>query len=282
MSASGRREAVEHLRARGFSERRACRLASLSRCGARYTSRKAAGDEALAASLRSVALKHPRFGYRRAHAILRRAGERVNHKRVARLWRLAALSLPRRRPRRRYQPQPQAVPQRASRPNEVWTYDFMHDSCASGRRLKLLTVTDEFTRESLCVETRTSIRSRAVVEVLGRLVQERGAPAYLRSDNGPELVSRYVRTWLGVRGVRTLYIEPGAPWQNAYAESFNGRLRDECLNMEWFRNPEEARVTVESWRRYYNEERPHSSLGYLTPTEFRQEYERRQPSTPRL
>lgn len=148
----------------------------------------------------------------------------------------------------------------------------------------MLTVTDEFTRESLTVETRTSIKARTVTEVLARIVAERGAPAYLRSDNGSELTARYVRTWLAVRGVSTLYIEPGAPWQNAYSESFNGRLRDECLNMEWFRNLNEAQVVVESWRRYHNEERPHSSLQYRTPVEFRQEYgrEQAQPSTLRL
>jgi putative transposase len=155
----------------------------------------------------------------------------------------------------------------------------MHDACASGRKLKLLTITDEFTRESICVETRTSIKSRAVVEVLDRLICERGTPAYLRSDNGPELVARQVRTWLGVKGVQTLYIEPGSPWQNAKAESFNGRLRDECLNMEWFRNLREAQVVIESWRRFYNEERPHSSLRYKTPTEFRREYEHAQAQT---
>ncbi len=152
----------------------------------------------------------------------------------------------------------------------------MHDACANGRRLKLLTVTDELTRESICVETRTSIKARAVVEVLERLISERGMPAYLRSDNGPELVARQVRTWLGVRGVQTLYIEPGSPWQNAKAESFNGRLRDECLNMEWFRNLTEAQVVIESWRCYYNEERPHTSLQSKTPVEFRRDYERAQ------
>jgi putative transposase len=200
------------------------------------------------------------------------------------VWRISGLSLPRRRPRRRYKPQPKLAPQQATRPNEVWTYDFMHDACANGRKLKLLTVTDEFTRESICVETRTSIKSRAVVEVLERLIKEHGTPAYLRSDNGPELVARQVRTWLGVRGITTLYMEPGSPWQNAKAESFNGRLRDECLNMEWFRNLREAQVVVESWRRFYNKERPHSSLSYKTPVEFRHEYEREQTqlSTRRL
>jgi putative transposase len=177
VSAAARREAVGWLRARGFSERRSCRLASLSRCGARYTSRKRANDEQLAGELRALAARYKRFGYRRAHAVLRRDGQTINHKRVARVWRVCGLSLPRRRPRRRYKPQPPTAPRQATRPNEVWTYDFMHDACASGRKLKLLTVMDEFTRESICVETRTSIKSRAVVEVLGRLMQEHGTPA---------------------------------------------------------------------------------------------------------
>lgn len=279
VSATARREAVGWLQARGFSERRSCRLVSLSRCGARYASRKQASDERLADELRRIATRYKRFGYRRAHAVLRRDGQTLNHKRVARVWRITGLSLPRRRPRRRYKPQPSTAQQQATRPNEVWTYDFMHDACASGRKLKLLTVTDEFTRESICVETRTSIKSRAVVEVLERLIKERGTPAYLRSDNGPELVARQVRTWLKVKGVTTLYIEPGSPWQNAKAESFNGRLRDECLNMEWFRNLREAQVVIESWRCFYNEERPHSSLRYKTPTEFRREYERVEAQT---
>ena len=280
VSAAARREAVDWLQARGFSERRSCRLTSLSRCGARYTSRTRASDEQLADELRTIATRYPRFGYRRAHAVLRRDGQTINHKRVARLWRSTGLCLPRRRPRRRYKPQPNLAPQPATRPNEVWTYDFMHDACANGRRLKLLTVTDEFTRESLTVETRTSIKSRAVVEVLERLMCERGTPAFLRSDNGPELIARQVREWLAVKGVQTLYIEPGSPWQNAKAESFNGRLRDECLNMEWFRNLREAQVVIESWRHFYNEERPHSSLGYRTPVEFRHEYERQQQQQP--
>ncbi len=137
----------------------------------------------------------------------------------------------------------------------------------------MLTVVDEFTRESLCVETRTSIKSRAVVEVLERLTGERGAPTYLRSDNGSEFIAGRVRDWLATKQIATLYIERGSPWQNAFGESFNGRLRDECLNIEWFNNLREAKVVIEAWRQHYNEERPHSSLKYLTPVEFRLAYQ---------
>ena len=171
------------------------------------------------------------------------------------------------------------VVQTATRPNEVWTYDFVHDWCAGGQRLKMLTLVDEFTRESLCIETRSSIKSQAVISILSKVMAERGVPAYLRSDNGPELVAHRVKEWLAAQGTQTLYIEPGSPWQNARGESFNGRLRDECLNIEWFYGLREAQVMVENWRRFYNEERPHSSLNYRTPVEFRQEYERQQTET---
>lgn len=248
----------------------------MSRCGARYHSSTSDADDKLADELRALAARHPRFGYRRAHALLRRAGQMVNHKRVWRVWRAAGLVLPRRRRSRRLQPSSATPPRQATRPNEVWTDDFVHDACLTGRKLKLLTVVDEFTRESLCVATRTSIKSQAVIEVLARLTRERAIPAYMRSDNGAEFIARQVKVWLGSKEIQTLYIEPGSRWQNAKGESFNGRLRDECLNMECFNNPQEAQVVTESWRKYYNEERPHSSLDYQTPMEFRRGYEQQQ------
>lgn len=230
-------------------------------------------DAKLGDELKLIAAKHLRFGYRRAYAMLRREGQRINHKRVARVWRLTGLTLPHRRPRKRRKAELVTLAvNAATRPNEVWTYDFVHDWCASGQKLKLLTVVDEFTRESLCIETRTSIKSQAVIAVLNRLVKERGAPTYLRSDNGPEFVAGRVKRWLAGADIQTLYIKPGSPWQNAFGESFNGRLRDECLNVEWFTNLAEAKVVVEAWRRRYNEERPHSSLKYQTPVEFRLAY----------
>lgn len=158
----------------------------------------------------------------------------------------------------------------------MWTYDFVHDACANGQRLKILTVVDEFTRESLAVEVATTLRASAVLHVLAGLVAQHGAPAYLRSDNGPEFVAQAVQRWVQEQQVQTLYIAPGSPWQNAYGESFNGRLRDECLNLEWFRNLHEARVVIEAWRRQYNDDRPHSSLDYQTPRAFRLAYERQQ------
>lgn len=159
-------------------------------------------------------------------------------------------------------------PHAAMRPHQVWAYDFVHDKCNQGHKLRFLTITDEFTRQSLAVVAATSIQSRHVIEVLERLFVEHGAPQYLRSDNGPEFVSKAVQQWLKAQGVQTAYIEPGCPWQNGFAESFHSRFRDECLDREWFHNVREARVLAESYRRYYNEERPHSSLNYMTPFEF--------------
>jgi putative transposase len=155
----------------------------------------------------------------------------------------------------------------------VWTYDFVQDACANGQRLKILTVTDEFTRESVAIDVATRIPARRVTEVLAQVMQTRGTPAYLRSDNGPEFVAQVVRGWLQAQQVQTVYIDPGSPWQNAYGESVGGRFRDECLNVEWFRNVAEATVVIETWRRQGNDDRPHSSLGYQTPLQFRVAYE---------
>lgn len=165
------------------------------------------------------------------------------------------------------------TPIAATRPNHVGTYDFVHDTCANGQRLKILTVTDEFTCERLAIEVGTRMRARQVIQVLERMIRVRGTPDYLRSDNGPEFVAQAVQQWLHGQQIQTAYIEPGSPWQNAYGESFNGGLRDECLTLEWFRNVAVAKVVIELWRRQYNEQRPHSSLGYQTPVKFRQAYD---------
>ncbi len=174
----------------------------------------------------------------------------------------------RRRPDRKV-----CTPIAATRPNQVWTYDVVYDTCANGQRLKILTVTDEFTRESLAIEVATRMRARQVIQVLEGVIRERGISAFLRSDNGPEFVAQAVQQWLQAQQIQTAYIEPGSPWQNPYGESFNGRLRDECLTLEWFRNVAEAKVVIAMWRREYNQDRPHSSLGYQTPLQFRQAYD---------
>lgn len=273
VTAAQRRDAVGILKVLKVSERRSCQLAGISRHGVRYETRRS--DSALLEKLRAIAEKHPRYGYRRACALLRRDGDEVNHKRVHRVWREAKLSLPLRRPRKRRVGVSAITCAQALRPNHVWTYDFVFDRCANGQQIKLLTVVDEYTRESLAIHVATSIKSRTVIGVLSRLVAARGAPQCLRSDNGSEFVAARVKEWLTEKGVQTLYIEPGSPWQNAKGESFNGRLRDECLNVEWFKNLREATVIVETWRRHYNQERPHSSLDYRTPSEFYAVYKQR-------
>ena len=160
------------------------------------------------------------------------------------------------------QPAPTLTPSRA---NQVWSYDFVFDACANGQQIKCLTLVDEYTRECLAIDVGGSIRSGRVIEVLARVISRRGTPRYLRSNNGPEFVSRALLEWIVDQGIETALIDPGKPWQNGTTESFNGKLRDECLNMEWFRNRTEARLVIEDWREHYNTVRPHSSLGYLTP-----------------
>lgn len=253
--------------ARGLSSRRACRLMDVARSTLNYQSRMPARDALLEPRLREVAQLHPRYGYRRAWAVLNR-GMLINLKRVRRLWQRLGLSLPKRRPRRRVHSM-SLRSLSATTANQVWAYDFVHDSCANGQKLKLLTVVDEWTRECLAIEVGARINSARVKEVLSRLMSWHGRPTYLRSDNGPEFVATRVKEWLKTSGVQTTFIEPGKPWQNGTNESFNGKLRDECLNMEWFRNRAEARVLIEGWRRHYNEERPHSSLDYQTPAQVR-------------
>ena len=161
--------------------------------------------------------------------------------------------------------QPAGRPLTPSRANQVWSYDFVFDACANGQQIKCLTLVDEYTRECLAIDVGGSIRSGRVIEVLARVISRRGTPRYLRSNNGPEFVSRALLEWIVDQGIETALIDPGKPWQNGTTESFNGKLRDECLNMEWFRNRTEARLVIEDWREHYNTVRPHSSLGYLTP-----------------
>ena len=267
MSVLVRREAVAYATGRGLSQRRACTLLSVARSALSYAPRKAAADAPVLARMGELAREYPRYGYRRIAVFLGRDGHAMSAGRASRLWRAACLQVPRKRPRRRVasgRPRPQAP----TGANQVWAYDFVFDRCANGQQLKCLTITDEWTREGLAIEVDGCIRSTRVIEVLGRLVSERGAPLYLRSDNGPEFVSQALLAWIVAQGIDTALIDPGKPWQNANSESFNGKFRDECLSLEWFRSRAEAKVVIERWRCHYNETRPHSSLGYLTPAAF--------------
>ena len=274
VSASMRRRWVEYARGRGLSCRRSCELLRVARSSLGYISRKEHRDEPIRARMRELSAQFPRYGYRRVRIFLERQGWKMSPERAYRLWRHAGLQVPRRRPRRRVAAsRPRPVP--ASGLNQVWAYDFVFDACANGQQLKCLTIIDEWSRECLAIDVAGSIRSGRVLEVLSRLVSERGAPRYLRSDNGPEFVCRAVLKWLAQANIETAHIDPGKPWQNGADESFNGKFRDECLTLEWFRSRAEAVAVIETWRGHYNLVRPHSSLGYRTPFEFSREQEQR-------
>jgi putative transposase len=218
-------------------------------------------------------VKHPSFGYRRIWAMLARVGIKINLKKVYRLWKQEKLSLPKRKPRKpRAKPTIGIMP-KAEKANQVWTYDFIFDQSLSGKSLKMLTLIDEFTRECLAVEVGVSITSEKVRSVLQRVCLEKGFPEMLRSDNGSEFIGQAVNNWLSANEIKPIFIEPGKPWQNGKGESFNGKLRDECLSREWFSSVREAQVVIEKWRKFYNTERPHSSLEYLTPSEFKSKME---------
>lgn len=268
-----RRRQVAYATSRGLSGRRACALLQVSRSTLGYRSRLAAKEEPIIARMRALAAQYPRYGYRRIQIFLAREGITMSPDRMHRLWRRAGLQVPRKRPRRRVatgRPRPTAPETR----NHVWAYDFVFDACANGQVLKCLTIVDEWTRECHAIDVAGRIRSTRVIEVLAQLISVHGAPRYLRSDNGPEFVSRAILQWLLAAGIDTALIDPGKPWQNGTDESFNGKFRDECLNAEWFRTRPEATIVIEQWRRHYNDVRPHSSLGYLTPQEFKTQHER--------
>ena len=266
VSVPARRGQVVYATGRGLSQRRACTLVQVGRSALHYRSRKAVKNAAVIARMQELSAQYPRFGYRRVRIFLGRDGFAMSPGRAHRLWRVAKLQVPRKRPRKRIASS-RPRPQTPVGPNQVWAFDFVFDACADGRQLKCLTVTDEFTKEGLAIEVDGRIRSGRVIEVLSRLVSERGAPKHLRSDNGPEFASRALLKWIADQGIDTALIEPGKPWQ-IVNESFNGKFRDECLSLEWFRSRAEAKIVVENWLRHFNTVRPHSSLDYQTPAEF--------------
>jgi len=216
--------------------------------------------------------ENPRYGHRRVWAMLKREGWSVNKKRVHRLWKEEGLKVPERQRKRRRvlegASENGCKRRRAEHKDHVWSYDFVMDRTEDGRRLKMMPVVDEHTRECLAIEVERSITAEDVIGTLARLFGQRGAPALIRSDNGPEFVARALKRWLALSEVETLYIEPGSPWENAYAESFIGRLGDELLKREAFAGLVEAKMLVEEYREHHNERRPHSALGYRTPSEF--------------
>jgi len=250
-----------------LSERTACKLLEVDRSSYRYEPRPDSNAE-LRMELVKLARQKPRFGYRRLHVLLTRRGFRVNVKRVHRLYVEEGLAVRRRRRKRLVRER--AGEARLTRANQEWAMDFIVDSLATGRMVRILSVVDAFTRECLALEADTSLGSGRVARVLDRLIEERGRPENVRSDNGPEFTSRRMLAWSEERKTQLVHIQPGRPMQNGHVESFHGRLRDECLNASWFRTLGDVRTTLETWRQEYNWERPHSSLAYRTPGEFGQ------------
>jgi len=247
-----------------FSERRACRVMQMAVTTYRYRSQRT--DEPLRSKLVELAREKPRFGYRRLQVLLRRCGEQVNHKRLYRVYREAGLSI--RRKKRKHCVRVGQPLRTWTAANQEWALDFVHDAVDCGRAIRVLSVVDAYTRECLALEVDTSFASRRVTRVLEQIVAERGQPLAIRCDNGPELTSRHFLAWCVERQIELVHIQPGKPTQNAHVESFHGRLREECLTVSWFQNLFDARRKIAAWQKEYNEERPHSSLGYRTPKEF--------------
>jgi putative transposase len=246
------------------SERRVCGLLTMAVSSYRYRTKRS--DEPLRTQLVELARAKPRFGYRRLQVLLQRSGEQVNHKRVHRVYREAGLAI-RRKKRKHCVREGKPLLARTAA-NQEWALDFVHDAVECGRTIRVLSVVDACTRECLALEVDTSFASRRVTRVLEAIVAERGRPLAIRCDNGPELTSRHFLAWCVERQIELVHIQPGKPTQNGRVESFNGRMREECLNLNWFQNLFDARRKIAAWRIEYNEERPHSSLGYKTPKEF--------------
>jgi transposase InsO family protein len=259
---------VEHVRAKlEVSERLACRVLGQHRSTQRKARSTADDEAALTTDITDLAKRFGRYGYRRITALLRVQGWRCNHKRVERIWRREGLKVPARQPKRGrfWLNDGSCIRLRPEQVNHVWAYDFVEGRTRDGRKLRMLNVVDEFSRECLAIRVGRRLKAADVIDVLADLFILRGVPGYIRSDNGPEFVATAVRAWINGVGARTAFIEPGSPWENGYVESFNARLRDELLNAEVFHTLAEARILIERWRRHYNTERPHSSLGYRPP-----------------
>jgi transposase InsO family protein len=250
------------------SERRACRVLEQARATQRRNLPPPSDEKQLTDDIVALATRYGRYGYRRITALLNNdGGWRVNHKRVERIWRKEGLKVPKKQPKRGrlWLNDGSCIRLRPEYQDHVWSYDFMTDRTANGKAFKILNIIDEYTRECLAILVARKIRNQDVIDLLFHLFIFRGIPEHIRSDNGPEFTAKAIRKWLSNVGVRTLFIEPGSPWENGYIESFNGKLRDELLNREIFTTLAEAKVLIEQWRQEYNHIRPHSSLGYRPP-----------------
>lgn len=262
-----------------ISERRACLLVGLSRTVLHYDSKEQPENEQLQARLVELAGERRRFGYRRLHALVRREGIQVNHKRIYRLYSDAGLSVRRRKKRHGVAVERQVL-ELPSAPNQVWSMDFVSDALANGRRIKVLTIVDDFSKEAIDLAVDFGISGHYVTRVLDQAARFRGYPKAIRTDQGPEFTGKALDQWAYQHGVQLKLIQAGKPTQNAFIESFNGRFRDECLNDHWFTSLPQARILIAAWRRDYNQHRPHSSLDYLTPAEFAAKHRSSDPDDP--
>jgi len=268
LSPAKRRRAAEEIQEVLFvSERRACRVLEQPRSTQRQERVIKTDEEPLKERMVALACEYGRYGYRRVTIMLKEEGWRVNHKRVERLWRQEGLKVPQRQPKRRrlWLNDGSCIRLRPLYPNHVWSYDFVAERTTDGRPIRILNIMDEYTRECLATYVARQIKAADVLYILSELFVLRGVPDFIRSDNGSEFTAQMVREWLQRLGVKTLFIEPGSPWENGYIESFNGKMRDELLNGEIFDTILEARVITERWRKTYNTIRPHSALGYRPP-----------------
>lgn len=251
----------------GISQRRVCEGLGIHRSVLRYCFRREDDEEALRAAIIRLATRYGRYGYRRIHALLVIEGWKINHKRVERIWREEGLKVPQRQPKRGrlYLNDGSCIRLRPCWPNHVWSYDFVAERLENGKKIRLLTVIDEYTRKCLAIRVGYHLTSNDILDTLSDLFIQEGMPEYIRSDNGSEFRAQVLKEWLQSLNVKTAYIELGSPWENGYNESFNGKLRDELLNGEIFYTLKEAQVLIEEWRQHYNHVRPHSSLGYRPP-----------------
>ena len=269
VSPSQKRRAIQVIVEAGLgTTAQACRALGLARSSFYLASQRRPESQTMDKEIKALSQKHPRYGYRRITAVLRREGHEVNAKRVQRVRRLEGLQVSRKQRRMRRVGESTAERQRAAHRGHVWSWDFVEDQTEHGTRFRVLTLIDEFTRECLAVHVGWSIRAVDVITVVEAAMERFGVPEHLRSDNGPEFIAYAIQDWLRGKGVKTIYITPGSPWENAYIESFHDKLRDECLNRELFGSLLEAQVIIEQWRVEYNGLRPHSALGYQTPDEF--------------
>lgn len=251
----------------GISERQACAALGVHRTSLRRPQKAPDDEEALTQNIVRLASSYGRYGYRRIAVLLHREGWKVNHKRIERIWRQQGLKVPQKQPKRKrlYLNDGSCIRLRPLYPNHVWSYDFVADRLSSGKAIRMLTVIDEYTRKCLTIRVAYQLKSDDVLDVISTLFLSEGIPEYIRSDNGSEFTAKILQDWLKGLGVKTAYIEPGSPWENGFNERFNGSLRDECLNREYFHTLQEARVIIGEWVNEYNHIRPHSSLNYRPP-----------------